>query len=95
MKKGQGMTPQKALEIFPDERITKLKKLRVEKGYSQQDLADVSGVAKRAILTYEHRKTNLDKVQLETLCKLAQALNCRVGDLLEDEELLKLYQKCR
>ena len=62
-KKKMGMSPEQALETFTSKHDSKLKILRVRKGYSQQGLADASGIPKRAIQTYEQgeEKRNLGK----------------------------------
>lgn len=68
---------------------TKLKLAREAIGYSQNDLASISGVNIRSIQLYEQRINDIDKAQGHTLYKLSLALKCHVEDLLENPELDK------
>ena len=65
---------------------TNLKKMRQKAGFSQSELAEVSGVPLRTIQQYEQRQKNINKAQVEYLLMLAQALCCRVEDLVEKVE---------
>lgn len=96
MTKGKkGMTPQKALEVYATGKKSKLKKHRVKKGLSQQELADVSGIKKRAILSYEQGERDIDLAKLETLCDLCISLDIKIEDILESEELKEKYRKSK
>ena len=65
---------------------TNLKKMRLRAGFSQSELADISGVPVRTIQQYEQRQKNINKAQVKYLLMLAQALCCRVEDLIEKVE---------
>ena len=65
---------------------TNLKRMRQKAGFSQSELADMSGVPVRTIQQYEQRQKNINKAQVEYLLMLAQALCCRVEDLVEKVE---------
>ncbi len=93
MNRKMGMTPEQALEAFTSNRDSKLKILRVRCGYSQQGFAEAAGVPKRAIQTYEQGQRNIDHAALETLCDLCIALNCRMEDILENEELIEKFNR--
>lgn len=56
-----------------------LVKFRKEKGFSQKDLADLSGLSQRMIVYYENEavKPPIDKIGL-----LAKALHVEINDLL-------------
>ena len=60
-----------------------LKRYRSEAGISQSKLSELSGVNLQMIQKYELGIKDINKAQGETLYKLAQALNCKVEDLLE------------
>lgn len=62
---------------------TNLKSLRKQAGFSQRELAELSGVPVRTIQQYEQRQKNINKAQAEYLIMLAQALCCDVQDLME------------
>lgn len=63
---------------------TNLKRIRTTKGYSQKQLAELSGVSLRAIQTYEQRQKDINKAQSDSLHRLAKVLDCKMEDLLEN-----------
>ena len=73
----------------------KLQEIRKKRGFSQGELAKLSEVSVRTLQQYESGYRNINTAKLETLCMLAEALKCRVADIIDDEELLKLYKKVR
>lgn len=97
MTKDRGITPEIAKEIREKKGLTEsnLQKIRVERGLSQQKLAEVSGVTKRTIETYEQGYRNIDGAKLETLCDLSLALECDISDILESKELIEKYNKLK
>ena len=64
---------------------TNLKRIRRANGFSQKQLAEISGVALRMIQLYEQRQNDINKAQASTLSALARALNCRLEDLMEPQ----------
>lgn len=62
---------------------TRLRTLRAAAGLTQAALADDSGVSLRSIQQYEQRKKDINHAQAISVYRLAQALSCRVEDLLE------------
>jgi transcriptional regulator with XRE-family HTH domain len=56
-----------------------LKKFRLERGIAQEKLALIAGVDRTMVSKIERQLTN---PSIETLLKLANVLNVRVGDLL-------------
>ncbi len=64
---------------------TNLKRIRTVKGYSQKQLAEMSGVSLRSIQMYEQRRKDINKAQSDSLFHLAKALGCTMEDLLEVE----------
>jgi len=67
-------------EAKPD---TNLKMRRQQAGYSQRELAELSGVPLRTIQQYEQRQKNINKAQAEYLVNLKRVLYCEVEELLE------------
>lgn len=63
---------------------TNLKHIRTSKGYSQKQLAELSGVSLRSIQMYEQRNKDINKAQSESLHRLAKALSCTMEELLEE-----------
>lgn len=62
---------------------TNLKVLRLDAGLSQSELAEISGIPIRTIQQYEQNQKNINAAKVETVVKLAKALNCTVESLME------------
>lgn len=62
-----------------------LKRIREERGLSQNKLAEASGVNVRMIQYYEQGVKDINAAAALTVSKLARALDCKVEDLLETE----------
>lgn len=67
-------------EKYPE---TKLKYARERMGLSQTELAKKSGVSLRQIQLFEQKQRDINKTQVQTLCKLARTLHCAMEDLVE------------
>ena len=63
---------------------TNLKRIRENRGLSQAELAEQSGVNLRNVQMYEQRVNGIDKAQSNILYKLSRVLGCNVEDLLEN-----------
>ena len=61
----------------------KIKKARLERGLTQQELGDIVGVQKSAIAKYE--KGRVVNIKRSTLQKIASALNIRPSELIFNE----------
>lgn len=61
-----------------------LKKMRENRGLSQTELSELSGVNIRNIQMYEQRGNNIDKAQAQILYKLSRVLGCSIENLLEN-----------
>ena len=73
--------------------MNKLKEQRQKANLSQSELAAISGVKLRSIQHYESGARDIDGAKLDTLCTLALALNCKVYDILENDQLKIKLQK--
>lgn len=60
-----------------------IKKARLERGLTQQELGDIVGVQKSAIAKYENGR--VVNIKRSTLQKIAKALNIRPSELIFDE----------
>lgn len=67
------------------ERLEKLEKIRLEKGFSRKELAKLSEIKEETIVSLELGRTNVNNVKLSTLIKLSKALHCKVVDLVDSE----------
>lgn len=74
----------KVLDLFNDKLSieSKLKIYREKKNYSQNDLSIISDVPIRTIRSYEQGTNDIAKGQVETIYKLAKALDCNIEDLI-------------
>lgn len=61
----------------------KLSEIRRARGFTQQQLSDASGVTLRMIQLYEQRQNDISKAQVNVVISLANALGCRVEDLID------------
>lgn len=65
-------------------RETRLKTIRQNRGLSQTELAQLSGVSLRSIQMYEQKVNDIDKAQAGTVYRLSRVLGCMLEDLLEN-----------
>lgn len=63
--------------------MTNLKRIRKERGLTQPQLSEASGVNVRMIQHYEQGVKDINVAGALAVYKIAQALNCTVEDLLE------------
>lgn len=61
-----------------------IKRARIENGLTQEELGKLVGVQKSAIAKYENGR--VVNIKRSTLQKLAEALNLRGSDLIEDKK---------
>ena len=62
--------------------ISRLKWIREMKGYSQQSLADATGVNVRTIRAFESGQVDINKAYASNIYKLATVLGVRMEELL-------------
>lgn len=60
-----------------------LRRLRVNAGLTQKELADLSEIPVRTIQQYEQGQKNINKAQAEYVIRMAMILKCRPEELLE------------
>lgn len=61
-----------------------LKFFREEKGLSQSQLAEKSGVSLRSIQMFEQGNRDINKAQAITVIQLAEALDCDVYNIINE-----------
>ena len=72
------------------EKVTsKLKKFRMMRKLTQDELASLSGVNIKSLSAYEQQPEKLSNASITTVYKLSQALNCDVMDIINRECLEK------
>ena len=72
-----------------------LKEIRKNKGITQKELSEETKIKLRTIQSYEQNKKNIDNAKIETLIKLSIALNCRISELFNNEELKILCKRAK
>lgn len=70
-----------------------LKDERKKANLSQAELAEKSGVSLRTIQAYECTARNIDGCNLHSLIMLCKALDCKLSDIVNDDELRKEIMK--
>ena len=69
-----------------EKRVSKLQEMRKSKNLSQSKLSKISGVNLRTLQDYEQGRKDINQGAGITLYKLAQALECKIEDLLNVSE---------
>ncbi len=73
--------------------MSKLQAIRKAKGLTQKELAERINVTKQAIQSYEQGWRNINKAEFSILLKLCNTLECKLTDILDDEETLTEWEK--
>lgn len=68
---------------------SKLKKIRLSKGFTQNDVAELSGVNIKSIAVYEQEPERINKASIETVIRLAESLGCDIEDLIDRDKIMK------
>jgi transcriptional regulator with XRE-family HTH domain len=70
--------------------MNRLKYYRTQKHLLQRELAELSGVKYATITKLESGVNDLNKAQLDTVYKLAKALEVSMEDLVEDNQVFSV-----
>lgn len=73
--------------------MSKLKDVRQMAKLTQAQLAEQTDLNIRTIQHYEQGTKIFDHARIDTLLKVCIALNCKLEDILENEEYIKLLHK--
>ena len=63
--------------------MNNLQKIRKLRGLSQNGLVIRSAVSRSLITKYESGERNINKASVDTIYKLAKALNCSIEDIID------------
>ena len=73
--------------LYEDAKISSLKsnlkKARLIKGFTQEALAELSGVNIKSIASYEQNPEKLNAASASTVRKLSNALGCEIEDVMQ------------
>jgi len=79
--------------LYEDPKLAKfksrLKKARISKGFTQESLAELSGVNIKSIASYEQNPDKLNAASMSTVYKLADCLGCEIEDIINKTEILE------
>lgn len=85
--------PEKKTRGPRDKAKTKLKALRVASGLGQLDVAVRAGLNLRTYQYYEQGNKPIEGAKLETLIKICLVLNCKLDQIIEDQNLVELIKE--
>lgn len=71
----------------------KLQDARKAAGMSQSQLADKANMNVRTLQHYEQGSKIFDNARIDTILNVCLALNCKIEDVIENEEYLKLIDQ--
>ena len=69
---------------------TKLKAMRVKAGLTQREVVERTGINAQTYSQYEQGAKSFDSAKLVTILNVCVALSCKLEDVIEDKELLKV-----
>lgn len=61
-----------------------IKEIREQKGLTRKELAEQSGIHYKKVTDYENQYVRTENITISNLYKIAQALECKIDDLLAD-----------
>ena len=77
--------------LYEDPKISKytskLKKVRIIKGYTQESLAELADVNIKSIAAYEQNPEKLSSASVGTIYRLADALGVDIDDIVNKETI--------
>lgn len=69
---------------------TKLKAMRVRSGLTQREVVERTGINAQTYSQYEQGVKNFNAARLGVILNVCVALGCKLEDVIEDKELLKV-----
>jgi len=66
---------------------SRLKKIRVSNGMTQEELSKLSGINIKSIASYEQNPEKINKASVESVYNLSDCLGCSMDDIIEKEYL--------
>ena len=71
----------------------KLKEMRQAADLSQSQLAEKAGNNVRTLQHYEQGSKLFDHARIDTILKICLALNCKLDDIIENQEYIDLIKR--
>lgn len=69
-------------------KISKLKEVRKARKITQEELANMIGISRTTIQSYEQGWRSVDGASLRTLVDICKVLKCNISDIIEDQNLV-------
>lgn len=73
--------------------MSKLKTKRMETGLSQSQLAERANMNVRTLQHYEQGSKIFDNARIDTILRVCLALNCKIEDVIDNENYIELLHK--
>lgn len=73
--------------------MTKIKEMRQAAGLSQSQLAEKAGLSLRTLQHYEQGSKDFDHARIDTLLRVCLVLNCKLEDILANQEYVEMLKK--
>ena len=73
--------------------MNKLKAMREQKGLSQSQLAEATGINYRTLQYYEQGVLNFNHCKIDKIFKTATVLDCDVEDILDDQDAINAVRE--
>lgn len=71
----------------------KLKKMRQAAGLSQSQFAEKAEMSVRTLQHYEQGSKDFDHARIDTILRACLVLNCKLEDIIENQEYLEIIKK--
>lgn len=71
----------------------KVQRVRLQRGYTQKELAEKAGLNLRILQEYEQGRILIDATKLSTILKLCNALECGIEEIAETKEVLEYFDR--
>lgn len=73
--------------------MTKIKELRQAAGLSQSQFSERTGIKIRTLQHYDQGTKLFDHARIDTILKACLVLNCKLEDVLENQEYIELLKQ--
>ena len=65
--------------------MNKIKQIRKMRGLTQRQLAEQCNISIKTVQSYEQMTRDIKKANKNTILKICEVLNCKIGDIIESE----------
>lgn len=73
--------------------MNKLQEIRLSRGLSQSDLSIATQIPTGSIQAYEQGRKDINGAKLKTLLLFCNVLNCKIEDIIEEQDTIDLLRK--